>query len=151
MLILQKHVLAILFDFMLQLELNCTWREREIQCDQIGRILKVLDDMVSIKSSPNAWGIFGLKWKATLFMLTYCSYFFGQVLEKFGLLFNLASGHSWGNIKLAPSRKKPLQRHYSDEASRIVSMTMANQTSRHFLQSWRSPASHIVTQRRSPR
>ena len=61
MLILQKHVLAMLFDFMLQLELNCTWREREIQCDQIGRILKVLDDMVSIKSSQNAWGIFGLK------------------------------------------------------------------------------------------
>ena len=61
MLILQKHVLAMLFDFMLQLEFNCTWREREIQSDQIGRILKVLDDMVSIKSSPNAWGIFGLK------------------------------------------------------------------------------------------
>ena len=25
------------------------------QCDQIGRLLKVLGDMISFKSSPNAW------------------------------------------------------------------------------------------------
>ena len=31
------------------------------QCDQIGRFLKVLGDIVSIKSSPNAWWIFGIK------------------------------------------------------------------------------------------
>ena len=47
------------------------------QCDQIGRFSKVLGDIVSIKSSPNAWWIFGLKWKATLRLLNYCDYFLG--------------------------------------------------------------------------
>ena len=44
------------------------------QCDQIGRFLKVLGDMVSIKSIPNAWCIW-------------------VTFEKIGLLFNLASNH----------------------------------------------------------
>ena len=38
------------------------------QCDQIGQFLNVFGDKVFIKSSPNAWCIFGLKLKATLFM-----------------------------------------------------------------------------------
>ena len=59
-----------------------------------GANVKVLCDKVSIKSSPKAWWIFRLKWKETLFMLNYSSYYFGQLLEKFGLLFNIASGHS---------------------------------------------------------
>ena len=51
-----------------------------IQCDTIGRFLKVLGDMVSIKSGPNAVWFFGLKWKATIFMLNYWSYFLGNFL-----------------------------------------------------------------------
>ena len=31
------------------------------ECDQIGQFLKVLGDMVSIKSSPNKWYFLGLK------------------------------------------------------------------------------------------
>ena len=31
------------------------WHSCCIQCDQIGRFFMVLADMVSIKSSPNAW------------------------------------------------------------------------------------------------
>ena len=53
--------------------------------------------MVSIKSCPNAWWIFGLKWKATRFMLNYCDYF----LCNFGLLFNSISGHSECKEQLA--------------------------------------------------
>ena len=52
------------------------------QCDQIVRFFKVLGDMVSIKSSPNAWWILGLKWKATLFMLNYCNFFLGNIWKK---------------------------------------------------------------------
>ena len=55
-------------------------KQHDMECGQIGRFLKVLRDMVSIKSSPNAWWIFGLKWKTTLFMLNYWDYF----LEKLG-------------------------------------------------------------------
>ena len=40
--------------------------------------------MVSIKSSPNAWLIFGLNWKATLFMLSYFDYFLGKFWIKMG-------------------------------------------------------------------
>ena len=38
--------------------------------------------------------IFELKWKATLSMLNNCVYFLGNFWKKFGLLFNLTSGHS---------------------------------------------------------
>ena len=55
-----------------------------IQCDQIGRFLNVFGDMVSIKSSPNAWWIFGLNWKAALFMLNYCGYYFGKYWKNLG-------------------------------------------------------------------
>ena len=68
------------------------------QCDQTGQFFKVLGDMVSVKSSPNTWWFIWLKWTATLFMLNCCSYSFGQLFEKFGLLFNFASGHSGLNF-----------------------------------------------------
>ena len=58
-----------------------------IQCDQIGRFLKVLRHMVSVKSSPNAWWMFGLKWKATLLMLNYCGYFLGNFWKTLGYFF----------------------------------------------------------------
>ena len=68
-----------------------TW----VQCDQIGWFLKVLDDMVTIKSSPNAWWSIGLKWKATLS----CGYILANFWKNFGVLFNLASGHScWRDL-----------------------------------------------------
>ena len=68
-----------------------TW----VQCDQIGWFLKVLDDMDTIKSSPNAWWSIGLKWKATLS----CGYIFANFWKNFGVLFNLASGHScWRDL-----------------------------------------------------
>ena len=57
------------------------------QCAQIGQLLKLLGDTVSIKSSPNAW-IVNYK---VLWLL------FGQFLEKFGLLLNSASGYSVHN------------------------------------------------------
>ena len=34
---------------------HCTRGQPLVQCDQIGRFLIVLGDMVSIKSSPNTW------------------------------------------------------------------------------------------------
>ena len=85
-----------------------TKREREIrlprdlkQCDQSGRFFKVRGDMVSIQSSPNAWWFFGLKWKATLFILKYCGYFLGNFRKKLGFIFNSASGHSlWSQKNL---------------------------------------------------
>ena len=54
------------------------------QCDQIGRFFKVLGIMVSIKSSPDTWCIFGLWWKAKLFMLNYSSYFLGNFRKNLG-------------------------------------------------------------------
>ena len=55
-----------------------------LQFDQIGRLLKVLEDKVSIKSSPNAWCVFGLLQKATLFMLNYCDSFLGKFRKNLG-------------------------------------------------------------------
>ena len=66
-----------------------------MQCDQIGQFLKVLCDMVSIESSPIALFIFGLKWRAALFMLFYWGYFLGN-FRKIGILFYVASGHTDG-------------------------------------------------------
>ena len=57
--------------------------------------------MVSIKSSQSEWWIFGLTWKATLFMFSYFHYFLGNFWKN-GQLFNLASGHS-AIIKLQKS------------------------------------------------
>ena len=55
--------------------INKIWQHRQhgsrLQCGQIGRFLKVVGEMASIKSRPNAWWIFGLKWKATLLMLNF--------------------------------------------------------------------------------
>ena len=51
------------------------------QCDHIGRFLKVLDEKVDIKRSPNAWRILGLNLKATLFML---NYFLGNFCQFLG-------------------------------------------------------------------
>ena len=39
------------------------------QCDQIGQFLKVLGDMVSMKSSPNARWILVKRWKESIFIL----------------------------------------------------------------------------------
>ena len=39
-------------------QLKKSWQQ---QCDQIGRFLKVLCNMVSDKISPNSWRSFGLK------------------------------------------------------------------------------------------
>ena len=63
------------------------------QCVEIGRFLIVLGDMVSIKSSPNAWWNFWPMWKATLSILNYCGYFLGNFWNHFRSLFILASGH----------------------------------------------------------
>ena len=67
--------------------------QRFNQCDQIGQVLKVLGDMVSINNSPNASWIFGLKWKATFLMLNYCDYFLGNFLKKIGyfLIYHLVT------------------------------------------------------------
>ena len=56
-------------------------------------ILKVLGDMVSIKRSPNAWWIFGLKWTATFLMLNYCDYFLGNFWNNLGyfLIYHLVT------------------------------------------------------------
>ena len=56
-------------------------------------ILKVLGDMVSIKRSPNAWWIFGLKWTATFLMLNYCDYFLGNFWNNLGyfLIYHLVA------------------------------------------------------------
>ena len=64
-----------------------------VQCDQIvcpsyhlppKQSYLNSSDMNSIKNSSNAKWIFGLKWKATLFMLNYCSYFLGNFWKKLG-------------------------------------------------------------------
>ena len=70
--------------------------DRGRQCDQIGLFLKVLGDIVSIKSSPNAWWNFWPIWKATTFHIKLLWLLFGQLLEKIGLYFNLVSGHPGG-------------------------------------------------------
>ena len=65
------------------------------QCDQIGRFLKVLGDMVSSKSSPNRYMVyFWAKAKSSIFNVKLLWLICGQLLEKFGLLFNLSSGHA---------------------------------------------------------
>ena len=58
---------------------SAAWRHLSGSVGPDWRFLKVLGDMVSIKSSPKAWLIFGLEWKATFFMLNYCGYFLGNV------------------------------------------------------------------------
>ena len=50
--------------------------------------------MVAIESSPNAWRIFWAKVKNNTFHDILLWLLIGQLLENFGLLFNLASGHS---------------------------------------------------------
>ena len=57
------------------------------QCDQIGRLLRVLGDKIFINSSPNAKLTFGLKWKATLFILNYWGYFLGNFWKNLGYFF----------------------------------------------------------------
>ena len=73
---------------------SAAWRHLSGSVGPDWRFLKVLGDMVSIKSSPKAWLIFGLEWKATFFMLNYCGYFLGNVWKNLGNFFNSASGHS---------------------------------------------------------
>ena len=63
-------------------------------CDQIGRFLKVLGKIISYKSSPNIWWLFGLFRKTSLKSKHSYGYFFGQLLDKFGLLLILTSGHT---------------------------------------------------------
>ena len=63
----------------------------ETSVTSIGRFLKVLGDMVSIKSSlANV--------KGNTFHIKLLWLLFGQLLENVGLLFNLASGHSVGRL-----------------------------------------------------
>ena len=65
------------------------------QCDQIGQFVKVLGDMVSSKSSPNRYMVyFWAKAKSSIFNVKLLWLICGQLLEKFGLLFNLSSGHA---------------------------------------------------------
>ena len=57
---------------------------RRLQCDQIGRFLKVLGNKVPCKSSPNIEQHFRLLWKMALVMLHWCGYFLGTFWWKLG-------------------------------------------------------------------
>ena len=59
-------------------------KHRLIQCDQIGRFLKVLGNKVPCKSSPNIEQHFRLLWKMALVMLHWCGYFLGTFWWKLG-------------------------------------------------------------------
>ena len=64
-----------------------------IQCDQIGRFLKCLDDKISRKRSPNDWQLFGLFLKTHSYVKMNWL-LFGILLGKFGPLFIWTSGHT---------------------------------------------------------
>ena len=65
-----------------------------LQCDQIGRFLKVLADKDSIKSVQICLGNFWTNAKSNIFHVKLLWLLFGKLSEKIGLLFNSASGHS---------------------------------------------------------
>ena len=57
------------------------------QCEKIGLFLKVLDNKISSKKSPNDWQLFRLFLKNLTIVYKLLCLLFGQLLEKFGLLF----------------------------------------------------------------
>ena len=61
-------------------------QQKHVQCDQIGRFLKVFGNKISSKSSPNDWQLFGLFWKTSLLCKTALatSYFLGNFWKKSG-------------------------------------------------------------------
>ena len=63
------------------------------QCDQIGRFLKLLPPKFLSKEAQNDWQLLDNFDKVPL-MLKLLGQLFGQLLENFGLLFNLTSGHT---------------------------------------------------------
>ena len=63
------------------------------QCDQIGRFLKVLANKVPCKSRSNIYQHFGNCENGT-FYVKLMWIVFGELLEKFGLLFTPTSGHT---------------------------------------------------------
>ena len=63
------------------------------QCDQIGRFLKVLGEKFSHKK-PKYIVTFGATMKTVLFRQQLLLILFGQLCEKFGLLFILTPGHA---------------------------------------------------------
>ena len=63
------------------------------QCDYIGQFLKVLGNKFSYESSLNVCWLFESYWMH-LFSCIYCSGYFGQILDNFGLHYISASGHT---------------------------------------------------------
>ena len=73
---------------------TCLRGRKCISVTEFGQFLKVFGDMVSIKASPNAFlVIFWAKEKSNTFHGNLLWLLFGQLLVKFGLLFDSASGH----------------------------------------------------------
>ena len=64
------------------------------QCDQIEQFLKLLGGKFSYKSSPNIWWLLGLFWNLCFFKKKLLLLLFGQLWEKFGLLFIFTSSHT---------------------------------------------------------
>ena len=65
------------------------------QCDQIGRFLKVLGNKFAYKRRPKRLQTSGLFKKDQLMVAYYQLWIlFRQLLERFGKLFNPASGHT---------------------------------------------------------
>ena len=77
-------------------------QQKHVQCDQIGRFLKVFGNKISSKSSPNDWQLFGLFWKTSLLCKTALatSYFLGNFWKKSGY-FLLQQKHVFLWLKLS--------------------------------------------------
>ena len=64
------------------------------QCDQIGLFLKGFDSKSFLQKLSKYWETFWNLWNTSLSSKTHLWLLIGQVLGKFGLHFNLTSGHS---------------------------------------------------------
>ena len=74
-----------------------------VQCDQIGRFLKVLGNRLSCKISPNDWKVFGLFWKTSLLLKTALPTFLGNFWKNFATFFSKI----WSHCSILPKAEKP--------------------------------------------
>ena len=65
----------------IKFEGNLTTVDRSSQCDQIGRILKVLGHKFLYNSCPIKYWLFGSLWKTKLSKLNWCRYYLGNVCK----------------------------------------------------------------------
>ena len=121
-----------------------------MQCDQIGRILKVLGSKFSFNTSPNIWWLFGLFWKPLIRSLNCSGLFLGLFWKNWAIFyFNI-----WSHCMHYELFSKTYSIFFDPKNPNLIEKPEANNFREYFLSAkkyfeWHNQAAAAVVDSRS--